>query len=262
MIAEDCFRQGNMHGALEELQTHIRSQPENSSYRVFLFQLLAVLGQWERALSQLDVLGELEPTAWPMVHLYREAIRCENLRAAVFAGRVKPVIFGDPPQWMAFLLESLRLVAEAQYVQAIALRDQAFESAPESPGAIDEQPFSWMADADSRLGPVLELILNGRYFWVPFQQVRAIQITAATDLRDLVWLPAHFTWVNGGEAFGLIPSRYPGSEHAQDSSVQLARKTEWIELAAGVVQGSGQRMLATDQGEYPLLDVHRVTFNS
>jgi type VI secretion system protein ImpE len=261
MLAEDHFKEGNLKGALEELQDQIRSHPENSRYRVFLFQLLAVLGRWERALNQLDVLEDLDQSMWPMVHLYREAIRCETLRADVFAGRRKPLIFGEPPQWMAFLLESLRLVGEAQYGQAIELRHQAFESAAESSGTIDEQPFGWIADADSRLGPVMEVILNGRYFWVPFLQIRAIAVTAVTDLRDLVWLPAHFTWVNGGEAFGLVPTRYPGSENAPDPAIQLARKTEWIELADGIAKGSGQRMLATDQNEYPLLNIRNVTID-
>ena len=81
------------------------------------------------------------------------------------------------------------------------------------------------------------------------------------DLRDLVWLPAQFTWVNGGDAYGLIPTRYPGSETAKDSSIQLARKTEWIELAEGIFQGSGQRMLTTDQNDYPLLDIRSVAFD-
>ena len=261
MLAEEYFRDGNLNGALEELQRQIRNHPENCRYRVFLFQLLAILGQWQRALSQLDVLEKLEQSTWPLVHTYREAIRCEASRDDIFAGRRKPMIFGEPPQWIASLLESLRLVAQAQYGPALSMRDQAFELASESSGTIDQKPFSWIADADSRLGPVLEIILNGSYYWAPFQQISAIQITAAADLRDLVWLPAQFTWINGGEAYGLIPTRYPGSENSQDSALQLARKTEWIELAPGVDQGLGQRMLATDQGEYALLDVRCVTFN-
>jgi len=261
MLAEDYFRDGNLHGALEELQDQIRNHPENGRYRVFLFQLLAILGQWKRALGQLDVLDNLEQSTWPLVHIYREAIRCEVSREEIFAGWRKPMIFGEPPQWMALLLESLRLVAEAQYGPAVALRDQAFELASESSGTIDQKPFSWIADADSRLGPVLEIILNGRYYWTPFQQIRAIKINAAADLRDLVWLPAQFTWVNGGETHGLIPARYPGSENAQDSALQLARKTEWTELAKDIHQGLGQRMLATDQDEYPLLDVRMVAID-
>jgi type VI secretion system protein ImpE len=261
MLAETYFREGNLDGTLAELQNLIRSNPDNSRYRIFLFQLLTILGQWDRALNQLNVLREMDANTLPMVALCREAIRCEMLRTEIFAGRRKPMIFGDPPQWMAYLLESLRLTADAQYEQAQTLRDQAFDKARVSSGTIDEQPFSWIADADTRLGPVLEVILNGRYYWVPFEQILAINITGVEDLRDLVWLPAQFTWVNGGNAFGLIPSRYPGSETAQDPAVQTARKTEWIELSENMHQGVGQRMLATDQDDYALLDTRSITMD-
>ena len=259
MLAERFVREGNLQGALQEVQEQIRNRPEDSHYRAFLFQLLAVFGQWERALHQLNVLSNLETSAWPMVHLYREAIRCEVLRADVFAGRRQPLIFGEPPAWLALVLASLRLMAEGQYTQALALRQQAFELASTSAGTIDEQPFTWIADADTRLGPVLEIIVNGRYYWAPWQHIRAISISQVTDLRDLVWLPAHFTWINEGQAYGLIPTRYPDSEKAHDPSIQLARKTEWLELAEGIYHGLGQRMLATDQEEYPLLDIRKVT---
>ncbi len=258
MRAEEYFRDGNLQGALEDLQAQIRNQPDNSDLRIFLFQLLAVLGQWKRALNQLDVLYKLETDTWPMVHAYREAIQCEVLRAEIFAGRRKPLIFGEPPRWIALLLESLRLMVEAQYDQALVLRDQAFDQATASSGTIDDVPFTWIADADSRLGPVLEAILNGRYYWVPIQQIRAIDITEAEDLRDFVWLPAEFTWINGGQTFGMIPTRYPGSKSVRDSAIQLARITQWQELADGVFQGLGQRMLTTDQDDYPLLDIREI----
>jgi type VI secretion system protein ImpE len=261
MLAETYFHEGNLTAALKELQDQIRSHPDNSRYRIFLFQLLAILGQWDRALNQLNVLDDMDSNVWPMVSLYREAIRCEVVRADVFSGRRKPLIFGEPLPWMAVLLESLRLVAEEQYNQAKTLRDQAFESANESFGTVDEQPFRWIADADSRLGPMLEVILNGRYYWLPFEHIRAIGITAVEDLRDLVWLPVQFTWVNGGEAYGLIPTRYPGSEKDDDPMIQMARKTEWKELTEGLFQGYGQRMLTTDQNDYPLLDIRSISFD-
>jgi len=261
MLAEEYLHDGNLHGALEKLQEQIRNHPENSQYRLFLFELLAVLGQWQRALNQLNVLYKLETSTWPLVHTYREAVQCEVLRAEIFAGRQKPLILGEPPSWMAWLLESVRLIAEAKFDQAVSLRNQAFELAVESSGTIDEQPFNWIADADYRLGPVLELILNGRYYWAPFQQIRAIDIDLPGNLRDKVWLPAHFIWVNGGRAIGLIPTRYPGSENAQDSAIQLAHRTEMKNLAEDVEQGLGQRMLATDQNDYPLLDVRKVKIN-
>ena len=61
---------------------------------------------------------------------------------------------------------------------------------------------------------------------------------------------------------GLIPTRYPGSENAQDSEIQLARTTQWKELADGVYQGLGVRMLTTDQDDYALLNIRKIAFDS
>jgi type VI secretion system protein ImpE len=259
MQAQNLLRSGDLQGALLDLQEQVRSQPENVGFRTFLFQLLAVLGKWDRALNQLDVVSNLDTATWPMLHTYKSAIQCEALRREIFAGRRRPLLLGEPPEWMALILESVRLMGEGRYDAAAPLREKAFEQAEASRGSIDEHPFEWIADADSRLGPILELILNGAYYWVPFHQIKGIEIDGPKDLRDLVWLPANFTWANGGKALGLIPVRYPGSEDSKDTAIQLARKTEWIELTDGVHRGMGQRMFLTDQDEYPLLDTRRIS---
>ncbi len=261
MDAEQLLYEGDIPGALQEIQKQIRKQPENTRLRIFLFQLLAVQGQWKRAMNQLNVLGELEQDACFMAHLYRGALHCEVFREEVFAGQRKPLVFGEPPPWMALLLEALRLGGEGDHRQAGLIRDQAFEQAAESSGEINEQPFSWIADADVRLGPVLEIILDGRYFWAPVAQLRALSTNKPGELRDLIWLPAQFTWVNGGQAYGLLPVRYPGSETSVDPAILMSRKTEWQEVADGVFQGRGQRMLSTDQDEYPLLDIRSMNLD-
>jgi type VI secretion system protein ImpE len=255
MSAEEHLRNGNLQGALEDLKVRIRKEPEKSRYRIFYFQLLAVLGRWQAALNQLNVLGKLDQATYPMVQTYKAAILCEMIRAEIFTGRKTPLIFGEPLPWMAWLVESLRLTADSQYAQAVELRAQAFDLAEASSGTLDDEPFEWIADADSRLGPVLEVILNGKYYWVPFQQIRSLNISPPEDLRDLVWLPAQFVWVNGSEAVGLIPIRYPATELADDSTLQLARTTKWREVSEGVYFGLGQRMLATSRDDYSLLEV-------
>ncbi len=258
MQAEQLVREGKLQDALADLKEQVRKQPDNSRYRTFLFQLLAVVGDWERAINQLNVLSDLDVAALPMLHIYREAILCESLRNEIFAGRRKPLLLGEPPGWVAALLESVRLLGEGRYEPALSLRDQAFDQAPESSGTVNGQPFKWIADADSRLGPMVEVILSARYYWVPFEQIATITIPEPSDLRDKVWLPAQFTWANGGLAHGLIPARYPGSENSKDPMIQLGRRTDWVPLADGVYQGLGQKMLATDQDEYPLLDVRQI----
>ena len=260
MRAEDALHQGDLDESLRQLQELVRREPANAKYRIFLFQLLAVMGYWGRALNQLEVAGALDAGALAMVQTYREALHCEVLRAEIFAGQRSPLVFGQPEEWLALLIEAQRLAARGGEgtAQARSLRERALASAPATPGRIDETPFDWIMDGDGRLGPVLEAIVNGRYYWVPFKHLRAIAIDKPEDLRDLVWLPAHFTWANGGESVGLIPTRYPDSALAMDPELRLSKRTEWIEQPDGTFTGAGQRMFFTDRGEYPLMDVRAI----
>jgi type VI secretion system protein ImpE len=75
-------------------------------------------------------------------------------------------------------------------------------------------------------------------------------------------MPAYFTLANGGETVGLIPTRYFGSEDSEDNQIRSAHKTIWQELDSDFYQGLGQRMMATDVGEYPLMDLRRIDFDT
>jgi type VI secretion system protein ImpE len=262
MRAEEALRQGDLDESLCQLQDQVRREPANARYRVFLFQLLVLTGRWGRALNQLEVAGQLDAGALAMVQTYREALRCEVLRADIFAGKRSPLIFGQPEEWLALLIEAQRLVPQGGGEQARSLRERALAAAPATPGRIDGSAFAWIMDGDSRLGPVLEAIVNGHYYWIPFQHIHMLSIDKPEDLRDLVWMPAHFTWVNGGESPGLIPTRYPGSEVSPDPEVRLSRRTEWLEQPDGAFLGQGQRMLFTDSGEYPLMNLRSIVFET
>lgn len=262
MTPEDALKAGQPDEALRLLTAEVRNNPADVRRRVFLFQLLALLGDWDRAQTQLNVVGELDPLNLMMVTSYTAVLQGEAARAAVFAGQQMPVVVGEPEQWLALLLQALKLDAEGRHAQAAPLREQAFEQAEAVAGAIDGNPFEWLADADPRFGPCLEIILEGGYSWVPFSRIAELKFDAPVDLRDKVWAPVQITWRNGGQAVGFVPGRYPGSEKSGDNEFILARKTDWIEAGDGSVAGCGQRMLATDAGEYPLLDVRAITFTS
>jgi type VI secretion system protein ImpE len=167
-------------------------------------------------------------------------------------------VLGEPLPWVALLVQALAVSAQDHHAEAERLRADAREQAQAVPGTVDGQAFEWIADADARLGPVVEAVIDGRYYWVPFERIRSLELEAPTDLRDVVWIPAHLVLANGGDTAALLPSRYPGSETDPDGLIQLARKTHWDEIRPGVFHGRGQRMLTTDSGEYPLLDVRRV----
>src|SRR6185312_8854962 len=105
----------------DELRKMIQKHPQRADLRIFLFQIYCIQGEWIKAATQLDVLLELDPSTKPMVETYREALRVD---------------------------------AEGRPDAAAELRAKALEAAPATSGKLDDAPFAWLADADSRLGPV------------------------------------------------------------------------------------------------------------
>ncbi len=252
----------SLSAELEEIQSAIRHDPGTVNLRVYLFQLLCILGHWQRALAQLQVCAQLDATTLPMAKMYRELLRCELLRAEVFSGKRMPQVLGEPPDWLGWLIEAQQRLASGDVAGSTALRTAAWASAPETSGIIDGAPFNWLGDADSRLGPVLEAIINGQYYWIPFTQLRKITLDAPADLRDLVWLPISLTFINDGQTIALIPTRYVNTEFACDDDVKRARVTHWTQIDDATTTGTGQRMLITDHAEHALLDVRHIQFHS
>ena len=78
-VAEQSLKNGDPVGALAQLTQQVRSAPADPKLRVFLFQLLCVLGQWDRALNQLNVASGLDPGALAMAQTYGDAVRCEAI---------------------------------------------------------------------------------------------------------------------------------------------------------------------------------------
>ena len=256
--AETALRAGDPRGALAHLTSAVRARPADAKLRIFLSQLLCVLGQWERANTQLNVVADMDGETAAMRETVGHAIRCELTRAKVFAGQRTPMVFGQPDEWLALLIESLLQKGQGNDAMAADLAGRAFDAAPEVTGRLDGQAFSWIADADSRLGPVVEACVNGRYYWVPFSRLSSVVFDPPEDLRDCVWMPATLMFSNGGETVALVPTRYPGSELSDDGAICLARRTEWQDIGDGRFAGLGQRVLATDGGEHDLMTVKSI----
>jgi type VI secretion system protein ImpE len=259
MTAEELFKAGRLTDCLQRLQAELKEHPTDVKRRIFLFQLLSVLGDWSRAGTQLKVLAEMDSSSLLMVNIFQPILLCERIRQQVFTGKRTPLIFGEPPPWIGSLVQAVGLFGQGQASAGRELRDTAFADALALPGKINGTSFAWLADADERLGPVLELFLEGRYYWVPFERIQRVVVEAATDLRDLVWIPVQLTWTNGGQSAGHVPTRYVGTEQSGDDLSKLAKRTEWVDHS-GILIGRGQRILATDETDYPLLEVRDIAF--
>jgi type VI secretion system protein ImpE len=264
MTPEELLKQGKLDECLAAVEQKIRAAPADPKLRIMLFQVLAVMGQWDRAQNQLQVAAGMNQANLLMAQVCKQAILCEHLRAEVWEGKRSPLILGEPEEWLSWMVQAQAMTAKGQHEAAAELRTKAFEAAPAMAGTItvgDEgqpQPIEWIADADERLGPILEALVDGKYYWIPWHRIALVKIDKPNDLRDTVWLPANFIWTAGGQSVGLIPSRYPGSEGKQfDAAVRLGRRTEFID-DGGFERPVGQRLLATNIGEFGLLEVRSI----
>lgn len=255
--------------ALSRAEAAVRTQPQDAQARWLLFELLCVLGQWERALKQLQTWAELSKDNDSTAHVMRGLIRAEHQRMEVLAGRAEAAtVTSDLIQaaaWMAGLGEALKLGAAAAADDAVAIeasdlvREAALMQAPDTPGVSDLQSFAWITDSDTRLGPVCEVILVGAYRWLAFADLASVTKSAPAGLLDLVWAQVDLQLRDGTALKGYMPMRYP--VHAGDrDALLMARETVWTDVGRTGVTARGQKMWMTDVEDIALLDLRHCEF--
>lgn len=257
--ADLLLRSGDLDGARAALVEVVRTRPADEQARMFLFQLLAVAGEWAKAKTQLNALAQLSGEAQMLSVAYGQAIDAEADRAAVFAGTARAHQHVASP-WAEGVVDALEHFGRGRIAEGEAARDAAFDAAPETPGSLDGQAFDWIADADARFGPTFEAIIGGRYGIQPFDQVERIESEGVRDLRDTVWYPVQIFFRSGQSVAAMLPARYPGSETSRDPAERMARATNWVEQPWGEA-GVGQHLWSLSGGEdRDLLSVRRLSF--
>lgn len=270
--ADRLLRQGDLEGARAALAARARIEPAHAPTRMFLFQLLSMVGEWDKARGQLDILARLSPEAQMLAVAYGQAIDAERVRASALAGAVAtrpgtgseiiPVLArgGD---WIDGLAHALMLDARGEGEAAQEARGEALDAAPDMPGLIEadelgERRFDWIADADPRFGPSLEAVVGGRWGLLPFDAVERITSKGVRDLRDAIWFPAEVRLRAGGSVAAMLPARYPGSERSGEVGARTGAATYWNEAGRGL----GQRVLALSGGEeFGLLSLRSLRFD-
>jgi type VI secretion system protein ImpE len=173
----------------------------------------------------------------------------------------------DTPSWVDGLIEALCLAAEGRVDEADRAREIALDQAPLVDASTSRFRFDWIADSDSRFGPVCEIVAAGHYRWLPFSDLVAWQIAPPARLIDLVWAPCALTLVDGTTVRGFMPARYPisdeaGTDNDERAALRLGRKTIWRELGRTGVIALGQKTWATSAGDFGLFELQACEFGT
>lgn len=240
--ADELIKAGNLAQAKVEILETVKRAPQDQGARMYLFQLLLVTGEWEKALIHLRALAQISAEAQMLATVYNGLIETEKSRTLAYAGKLDVPFLISKPAWSDDFTASFKLIGKGEIDEGLNRRALALEVAAEAPGTFNGTEFSWIADVDSRLGPNLEVVIGGQWGLIPFELIEQVTTDGPQNLRDLVWLPAEFRFKTGQSGAGFIPARYPGSEKHADSSVVLGRSTVWENGVGDEEYPVGQRL--------------------
>lgn len=241
--------------ALEQVKVALKTAPADHDLRHLYIDLLILSGDYERADQQCELAAKFQPGDAVGFAILRQQIRAMSARQAWFETGAVPDFPGGPTD-----LDQLAVKL------GIALREKAFEDANALLGQLDEARGSIpmlcgetvcadFRDLDDRIPHALEVLTTGgAYLWVDFRKIEAVTLEPMARPRDLAFRPAQLSLIGGATASVVLPAVYYSS--AREAAYQLARQTEWVDLATGLVGGWGQKcFLAGDE----LVSLHTLT---
>lgn len=159
----EAIKEGRLDEALAAVKDAVRKAPTDGKQRSVLFQIYCLQGNWEAAQTQLKLVGDFDIEASMWVGVCEKLLACEAERRAVFEGKNPPTLFGKPPEWVGGIVEAFRLGLDGKWEAAAASQAQALEAAPATAASLNGQDVAWIADGDSRFGPLLEAYIDGKY---------------------------------------------------------------------------------------------------
>lgn len=254
------------------LEEQIRNSPEDVEKLWILVQWLCLLEEWPRALKLIPKVTRMQAGFAQSAHVLRSLIQAQQQRDYVFAGNrfAQPVLPWMP--WMEQLAQALQHHALGEEKISNELRLTALEQASAWQGQTPLGPCTWLADSDSRLGPICELIYSGSYCWLAWAEIEKLEVNPPTCLLDFMWLPAQVT-LKPNSTFSkplltFIPVRYPGtmayiknglSAEPQHLSLILGRQTLWQDNSETAICGIGQKTWISDAGDFSLFESRSLT---
>jgi type VI secretion system protein ImpE len=262
MNASELFKAGKLQDAIDAQLKEVKAAPADHGKRLFLFELLAFAGDLDRARRQIDAInyGELERDN--AVLAYRKLLDAEQARRRLFSDGQSPQFFAPPPDHVHQRLEAVNRLREGRPAEATEALARAAAATPAVSGQLNGKAFASLRDADDLFAGVLEVFLQGNYFWLPVEQIAGVTLKPPSYPRDLFWAPAQIEVRDGAAGEAFLPALYPGSHEHPDEQVRLGRSTDWKNVEGGPVLGVGLRTFLVDDDAHTLLEWRQLEIQS
>lgn len=252
MVGADLLKAGRLSEALGRVAEEVKAKPGDLAARTFYFELLSLNGDLDRAAKQLDVLAN---ETGEMGNLYVGAIQAERERRNFFHGGPRPRLLGEPP-YASLYLEAVESYAAGQTATAFE-RLQEVQSQALLRASLNGTEVHELNDSHDLIGPFLELVIDNHYAWVPWESIQSLTIPEPQYLRNTVWTPASLLLHSGDQGQVLVFSLYVDS-HLREEDIKLGRRTIWEQDPAGFTVAYGQKVIATEERDWPILEIRSI----
>jgi type VI secretion system protein ImpE len=261
MDIKQLIRSAELTKARQQLIQRVKKAPGDTALRTHLFQVLLLLGEWDKALVHLNALAK-DDNASHMAHeVYTGLIRAEQERTGVAELRQEPSFLPGRPGYADRYFQAVKAATQGEKEIAVTLFDQIEAATPLISGAVNQEPFSGFSDTDTLLNGFLEAMEYDRYLWIPFEAIREITVQSPQTLIDIIWAKGSVTTWEGLTMACFFPVLYPLSYCHTDHRVKMGRMTDWQILAGPYARAWGQHVFRIGEKDIPLLEIETVMFS-
>ena len=257
------LQDGQLMAAVDWCKQAIRTAPSQIEPRVVLYELAVFQGDWDRCKTQVETIVNLggDPLHW-MGHLAN--IHAAQARTQCWLGRERPPVLGECDEEEQIMFDRLwqAVVKSAAGDESLTMENsEAYGAMVFGPGKFNGAGFAELSTFDSRLPGVLEVAAAGEYAWLWLGAVSRIEMQGgATNLSEIMWIPARVFLTNGEVTPVSIFGLYPQSELSANPRVLLGRETQWDEAHDTLSLGKGAQLLDVDARPVPFQQIRLLEF--
>ena len=258
--AGELFRAGKLAEAVTAQIEVVRSKPSDQPARLFLFELLSFAGDWDRAAKHIDALSLDDPDLHLAAANFRNCLVSERVRSNVLAGGT-PEYLLEPNPGTKLRQEAFAAFAKGDKPGFFAKINESNEAIPTLKITLNGKPFEFLRDADDLFAGVFEVFAKGNYYWVPMDQVASLAMNPPKFPRDLLWVGANMTLVDGSTGPVYLPGLYLGSPTHGLETVKIGRERDWMPIdpeSPTLMRGFGPRVYLVGDEEANLADMREL----
>jgi type VI secretion system protein ImpE len=262
--ALDLYYAGKLKDAIAAATDQVRKAPTDNNARTFLAELLMFAGDLDRADRQYEALSTQDPQAAVHVAMQRQLLRAEQARQKFFTDGAVPDFLEQPNERLQLIMKASIALREKDYAGASKLLGEAEALFPKLKGQCDGQAFEGFRDLDDLTASIFEVLApNGKYYWIPMENVVSVTFTPHQRTRDLLWRRGRIVLKSDIDTETFFPAIYPGSHLDADQRFALGQMTDWRAAAEGApVRGVGQRTVLVGDADRPFVELKELKFEA